>query len=991
MNEYLDDTLSQQFGQSEEPVEPDNDVSWGHVLDAYHAPQVEGEAPVGGNMVAGLRLPSGALRGLFKSLKPSTRGAIDAATAAAKAKGEADVSQALENIKGEIRAGKEARDVSSAAGVTAEGAPPPRAQYDVSGINTDRLGSGSYAQDYATLANTARNNPEKILATVERSEQLADVIEAVGKSYELTEDPHTFQQIKNQGQARLLNSLQPLLEGTRAGLANDTQVYGFKMLVQALGDKTAQIATLIDEGDNSTETLLRYEQTGQMLISVVASARAQTREIARALSAHRMIATTLSNKSLGALEEALKVSGADPAALIANAKAYRAALKNGEDPIGAMANSMKRRTWAEAAIEFWKSNLLSGPMTHAVNTIGTMSVAAYETLAIKPTASVIGLARKSMGAADVYGTSEMAYSVFSSLRGVYDGLGAFAHTMVTGESKVGGSGKDSLQQMGAVAAKLGDVAGRPGQIAGDVITSPLRLLRAEDELFKTVLYRSELSGLAAREGVKAGLKGEPLGAFVEQILRNPPEALHQQALQYSKVKTFQDTDQGSYIGQLGEAVARFADSHPALQFILPFVRTTTNILDYSIEASALSLVAPSLWRQVQAGGPSRDIALAKMTLGSAMTVLAYQLYQQGIITGNGPEDRAQRAALERTGWQPNAVKIGDKYYPYNRADPFAAQMASVASAMDASRFARREQDVSKQLAIAVSTFSEHMLDSTFMMSFNRAWQALNGVVFGQDAKPAVKLASSMATGFVPFSSLLAATARVDAGEGKLSSISPELGFGGAGTMKDVGQIFSEAFRARSPWSRDEMRPKRYWDGTVVVPDAGDFAVLVNPMAPTTAKRDASSEMLVRNGIAIKEPLPAMGNAGITLNVLDFDGGKGIVFDKLVQLVGEQRRLAIDETVKELSASGIKEGPTTAASRALGGAVQKGAKAGHALFLQYLIDNAAKLTPPYDTIFKDEQAYTAFLESALKGETKSTPALRFRGSAQPQISTPSLEF
>lgn len=997
MREYLDDTLSQYFGQTEEPVEPDNDVSWGHVIDAYHNPTGEqpvagGAEPPGSNVVAGIRLPTGALRGLLRSLKPSTRQAVEAANEAAQKQEASDVAQALKSISEEARAGREAREVATEAGITPEGAPPPRAQYNESGINTDRLGSGSPAQDYVTLAKTARHNPEKILATVERSEQLADVIEAIGKSYELTEDPRTFEQIRKQGASKLLNSLQPLLDGNSTGLANDRQIYGFKLLTQALGDKTAVLAQQIAEGNTSTETLLQYEQTGQMLISVVAQARSQTREIARALSAHRMIAHTLNNKSLKALEEALKVSGADPAALVANAKAYRAAIANGEDPMVALTNSMKRRTWMEASIEFWKSNFLSGPLTHAVNTVGLISVASYETLAVKPLAAVFGETRKAFGAKDVYGSPELAYSTFNSVRGIWDGLAAFGHTIATGESLVGGGGKDSPAAMGALPTKLGEVAGRAGEVAGNILISPLRLMRAEDELFKTVLYRQELAGLAAREGASKGLTGNALGMFVERRLRLPPETMHQQALQHAKEKTFQGTNQEGMIGALGESVARFAESHPVFQFLIPFVRTTTNVLDYSIEASALSVAAPSLWKQIIAGGPSRDVAMAKMTLGSAMTVVAYQLYQQGIITGNGPENREQRAALEATGWRPNAVKVGDKYRPYNRLDPFAATFSSVASAMDVSRFARREQDVTKQLAIAASTFGEHMLDSTFMFSFNRAWQALNGIVFEQTAKPAVKFVAGTATGFVPFSSLLASESRTfGSTEEKSTSMPTELGFGGAGTMKDVEQIFNETFAARSPWHRDELRPKRYWDGTVAVPDAGDFALLLNPMAPTKEKHDTTSEKLVKNGISVKEPLPVISVAGISLNVLDLDKGKGAIYDKLVELTGQQRRVAADKAVQELSDKPYPEGPNSVHAKALNQAILKGTNAGRALFLDYLLNNSDKIAPPYDEIFKDKASLEKFVKNALTSEIQSTPELRFRGAAQSEISTPALEF
>lgn len=50
-----------------------------------------------------------------------------------------------------------------------------------------------------------------------------------------------------------------------------------------------------------------------------------------------------------------------------------------------------------------------------------------------------------------------------------------------------------------------------------------------------------------------------------------------------------------------------------------------------------------------------------------MMALVTQMVAQGHITG-GPADEDAKALMRANGWQPYSVKIGDKYYSYQRMD-----------------------------------------------------------------------------------------------------------------------------------------------------------------------------------------------------------------------------------------------------------------------------------------------------------------------------------
>ncbi len=87
---------------------------------------------------------------------------------------------------------------------------------------------------------------------------------------------------------------------------------------------------------------------------------------------------------------------------------------------------------------------------------------------------------------------------------------------------------------------------------------------------------------------------------------------------------------------------------------MPFIRTPTNILKFAIERSP---AAPLLkeWRaDMQAGGARRDLAAAKVMLGTGLGLYITKLAASGIITGNGPEDENAKAVMRANGGGPTA-------------------------------------------------------------------------------------------------------------------------------------------------------------------------------------------------------------------------------------------------------------------------------------------------------------------------------------------------
>jgi len=202
---------------------------------------------------------------------------------------------------------------------------------------------------------------------------------------------------------------------------------------------------------------------------------------------------------------------------------------------------------------------------------------------------------------------------------------------------------------------------------------PSRFLTAEDELFKGMARRMELTGLAIRQVRKEGLRGDEGRRRVAELVSNPTDEMWEQVMDYGRYVTFQRP-----LGPHASKIAAFTNDLPITKAVLPFIRTPTNLFKFAIERSPAAPILREWRKDFAAGGAKRDLAVARATVGTAMGTLFAYLAEQGHITGSAPRDRNKRALMMADGWQPYSIKIGDKFYSYQRLDPFALTIGAAA-------------------------------------------------------------------------------------------------------------------------------------------------------------------------------------------------------------------------------------------------------------------------------------------------------------------------
>lgn len=278
-----------------------------------------------------------------------------------------------------------------------------------------------------------------------------------------------------------------------------------------------------------------------------------------------------------------------------------------------------------------------------------------------------------------------------------------------------------------VGKEASEAIGKRVDTFGQAVRTPGRALNATDSFFKTVAYRQELSALAIRHGKELIEKGKmsekDLDTYVQTILSNPSKELHEASLAHSRTLTF--TEQ---LGPIGQHLVKISNSTPFAKIVIPFVRVSTNLLKQAgHRSSVFAFLSPKVRADWAAGGARRDIALAKMVTGTAVTLPIYFLAEQGLITGSPPKDPYLKRSFYEAGMQPYSFKdpITGKWVSYEFLDPLSTLFAAAANyAQYGSYMTEDEQENYWSSVIAGN--AQILMDKSWHQGLDSLYKALNG-------------------------------------------------------------------------------------------------------------------------------------------------------------------------------------------------------------------------------------------------------------------------
>lgn len=410
-------------------------------------------------------------------------------------------------------------------------------------------------------------------------------------------------------------------------------------------------------------------------------------------------------------------------------------------------------------------------------------------------------------------------------------------------------------------ARQESLFGKALEFYGTAVTLPGRALLTEDEFFKAALYRMELNVQVTRraksvyrDALDKGMSEADAIAKAEaeavSLMRNPPADLDEVAMEFARV--------GTFTADLPPALEKLQQTfnHPALKIVVPFFKTPANIGLNVIERTPFAPLS-SRWRQeIAAGGIYRDMAMAKVTLGSAVLATFAAMSAEGHLTGRGPERKADREALLRDGWQPYSLKIGDTYYTYQGMEPVSALMAIAA---DYAEYARHEPDASKVEEVflgAVYGLYEYLKEQPYLQGIADIAKLIGTSQQGQvDGKKIVdglaKQFGGFAIGGSPMpgtSSLVAGIERILDPTARDTRASPELPMG----VRGFAESFNK-YRSRLPYfSNDVPESLNLW-GDPIQQGRGMWYEMVLPTKVSPQQFSEVDDALVRIGSPVGMP------------------------------------------------------------------------------------------------------------------------------------------
>lgn len=672
------------------------------------------------------------------------------------------------------------------------------------------------------------------LANLNTTEDVSTLIDEVARADAPNINDARRQKITNQDLNKLADDLgmtvEDLLARRQGRAPTAEEALASRKILVASGENLVKLAGAAKNGSEMDLALFRRAMGQHRAIQAQVSG--MTAEAGRALQSFRIMAAS-SREQERMIKEALQTTGGE--AVSRDMAAMLSELDSPEQ-IGRFVKEANAATRQDKVFEVWINALLSSPTTHMVNILSNTLVAAL-TVGERKIASAIG---------PNIPPGEASAQLKGLVDGARDGFRLAWNALKTGEPT------DPLQKVEADKFRavtsenlnIGGSAARYADYMGEVIRTPGRMLMAGDEYFKSVGYRMELYAQAYRQAFNEGLRDEAAAKRVIEIIENPPENVRLAAMDASRYQTF--TNQ---LGKVGKAAENLRNNVPYFRVVMPFVRTPVNVMSFAFERTPLAPLSSSFREDIAAGGARRDLAMGKLISGSMAMAVSADLALSGSITGAGPTDPKMRNIMRATGWQPYSIKVGDKYYAYNRLDPVGTLLGLAADVTEIIGQATEAEAAQIATASALAV-AQNMASKTYLSGVTDFFDAFFGASPDPEAanyklnRYLQRLASSVVPSFV---------ATIE------RTMSPEM----SATYGYIDRI-----KSRIPGYSDDLPPRRNIFGEPIVLEGGIGPDIMSPIYASTAKDDPVADEMVRQQVSVGMPRRVIEN--VELDAQQYD-------------------------------------------------------------------------------------------------------------------------
>ena len=711
----------------------------------------------------------------------------------------------------------------------------------------------SPVEEPQTFINFARiDTPEDIQNAIQR---LADADKTAVDSARRGKIP----QAQTELSAAHVDAWETLSARRKGEPLNAEQSVAVRQLWAASADRTAQLAKTAATNP-SEANLFAFRKQMAIHNAIQQQVIAARTETARALASWKIPAGTNAERFRGVMDALNSNGGSDLTKEMAERVAALAD-KGMTRELDKVTEKLAGARTKDALVEAWINGLLSGPKTHLVNMLSNTSVM-FQQMGER---AVAGRMAAFMGDEGSVAMGEATAQWQGLVSAIPDAFRFSVKSFITGNSGYGMSkidtGRPNAISSESLQIRSDSMAGRFVDTLAAV--APTRFLNAEDEFFKTFGYRMELHAQALRTATKevndGQIPADQLKDRMADIIDNPPENVRIAAVDNALYQTF--TNPG---GNLSKRLIKTANEYPAFRVLMPFIRTPANILTYTFHRTPLAPLFSGYKADIAAGGARRDIARARMATGTMIMFTTADLAMSGALTGQGPADRSERSALMRSGWKPYSVKMGDRYFAYNRLDPIGMTMGLAADMVDILNnqddFEEGKISTEEAVIAIAASIGNNTMSKTYLSGLSEFFEAMSDPTRYSD-NYARRLASSI-----------------------IPTISGEVARQVDPYMRET-QTIVEALMKKTPGLSDNLPVRRNLWGEPITYQSGLGKTYdtFSPIYSSAMDPEPIDEEIIRLEATVLMPKRKTTINGVRVNLNDFKGA----YSRYVQLAGNE--------------------------------------------------------------------------------------------------------
>lgn len=576
--------------------------------------------------------------------------------------------------------------------------------------------------------------------------------------------------------------------------------------------------------------LLRANTDGDLLMQSFMGARAES---GRALQIQRTF-----NKLLPA-EARILLHGKSGAKLRGELEKMAELLATVKDPVEAMKIARDNAAWKplERESNYFMANILSGIQTHERNIIGTATNVANQ-LAVKGAigAPLDALRSTLSGKPREVFAGEVMHDAIGAVSTMDKALADAWFTLRNGFSE------EALNEMLADQSTMRIARKEFRGGLANPFNVPGRALESMDRFFVTLnrgmLTHSRSYAMARqaadRAGVRPGAKGfdDFMAKEIASQRANMTDATQAQIVKEAQEAVFRGEP-----GTLAKWLIQGKQKMPALNFLVPFVSTISNMHRAGYEMTPLSLAVKGAkyarGNKQAFGATSREqtMTAAKGLFGTMATLPLAYLAATGRLSGAGSTDRAARDQAYERGWRPNSIKLplpdevataigaerspdGEYWIAYNLIQPLAMPASVIANGFEAWEDVQRrgtkanmEQTVWDIFSKMSTRVANSALSQSYFTGLFGAIDALNNPDQG-----ASQFFADLIRGFTPLSGLMRNAQRavdpvVRRPRGLMENVAANLPGLSESVPASIGRFGDERRRSGSAVRRSVMVPE----------------------------------------------------------------------------------------------------------------------------------------------------------------------------------------